>query len=81
MGNGCSKAQEVASEIDSDPLSGVGVRHCIPAGRIHAGRKRAAVKERPRLLASESGCGWVESENNAFGEQLGGYETDRGVER
>jgi len=79
--NGCSKPQEVASEIDSDPLSGVGVRHCIPTGRIDAGRERTAVKERPRLLASERSCGWVESEHDASGEQLGGYEADRGVKR
>ena len=39
------------------------------------------MKERPRLLASERGCGWVQSEHDASGEQLGGYEADRCVER
>ncbi len=81
MGNRRGKSQEVAPEVDGDPVPRARVRDGVPAGRVDARREGAAVEKGPRPLASERAVWWIEPQNDGVGKQLCGNEPDRGVER
>jgi hypothetical protein len=53
----------------------------VPARGVDARRKRATVEEGPRLIASESGGGWIESQDDTVVKELDGNEPDDRVER
>ncbi len=80
MGYGRCQSQEVAAEVDGDPVPGACVCDRVPAGCIDTGRKCAPVKERPWLLASESARRRVEPEYHGVGEEFHRDQPYRGVE-
>ena len=81
MGHGSGKSEKVAAKVDRDPRPGAHVLERVPARGVDARRKRAAVEEGPRLIASESGGGWIESQDHTVVKELDGNEPDDRVER
>lgn len=81
MWSGLCEAEEVAPEVDGDPRAGARMRDGVPAGRVDARGKGAAVQEGAGLVAAERGRGRVEPQHNGIVEQLDCDEADGGIER
>ena len=72
------KSQRRSTAIH-DP--GLDVLERVPPGGVDAGRERAAVQERPWLVAAERRRGRIEPQDDGVLEKLDRHEPDRSVER
>ena len=81
MGHGRCEPEKVAAEVDGDPRARAHVLERVPARGVDAGRERPAVEEGSRLIASEGGGGWIESQDDTVAQELDGNEPDDCIER
>jgi len=81
MGHGRGEPEKVAAKVDGDPRPGAHVLERVPARGVDARRERSAVEEGSRLITSECGGGWIESQDDTVVQELDGNEPDDCVER